>query len=64
MLVLSRRVGEEIVIAGGIRLTILAIEGKQIRLGFTAPSSVRVDRQEVHAKRAKFAAEFNRAKGA
>jgi carbon storage regulator len=64
MLVLSRRVGEEIVIAGDIRLTILAIKGNQICLGFTAPSSVRVDRQEVHAQRAKCAAEFNRAKDA
>ena len=51
MLVLSRRVGEEIVIAGNIRLTVLAIHGERVRLGITAPQSVRVDRKEVHMRR-------------
>jgi carbon storage regulator len=51
MLVLSRRPGEEIVIAGSIRVTVVEIRGNQVRLGITAPPSVTVDRQEVHQRR-------------
>jgi carbon storage regulator len=47
MLVLTRRVGEEIVIAGNIRVTVVAIEGQKTRLGITAPPSVRVARMEL-----------------
>jgi carbon storage regulator len=52
MLVLSRRPGEEIVIDGHIRLTILSVDRDQIRIGIAAPPAVTVDRQEVHARRA------------
>ncbi len=51
MLVLSRRPGEEIVIDGTIRVTVVEIRGNQVRLGITAPPSVPVDRQEVHDRR-------------
>ena len=37
MLVLSRRQGEEVVIGDNIRLTVVAIPGNQVRLGFTTP---------------------------
>ncbi len=47
MLILSRRIGEEIVISDNIRLTILADNGKRIRLGITAPSSIPVIRMEL-----------------
>jgi carbon storage regulator CsrA len=57
MLVLSRRVGEEIVIDSDIILTVVAIKGGAVRLGITAPPSVCVDRQEVHQRRAAFRAE-------
>jgi carbon storage regulator len=50
MLVLARRAGEEIVITGGIQVTVLAIKGSQVRLGFLAPPAVRVMRAEVVAK--------------
>src|SRR5262249_20599406 len=50
MLVLSRRVGEEVIIGEGIRVTVLAVRGERIRLGITAPASVRVVRQEVHQR--------------
>jgi carbon storage regulator len=52
MLVLTRRVGEQIVIAGDIHITVVAVHGDKVRLGITAPESVRVDREEVHAHRA------------
>jgi carbon storage regulator len=48
MLVLSRRVGEEIIIADNIRITVTAIKGDKVRLGITAPPEVRVDREEIH----------------
>jgi carbon storage regulator len=47
MLVLTRRVGEEIVIAGNIRVTVISVKGQTIRLGITAPSSVPVVRMEL-----------------
>jgi carbon storage regulator len=51
MLVLTRRIGEEIVIADSIRVTVVAIQEGRVRLGVTAPDSVRVDRQEIHERR-------------
>jgi carbon storage regulator len=47
MLVLSRRVGEEIVIADDIRVTIVAVKGQRVRVGITAPRSVPVARREL-----------------
>ena len=47
MLVLSRKKNESIVINGDIRIEILQIKGKQIRLGITAPSSMKVLRGEL-----------------
>jgi carbon storage regulator len=54
MLVLTRRLGETVVIDGGIQVTIVAAQGDKIRLGIVAPPSVRVDRKEVHDRRAEF----------
>jgi len=51
MLVLTRRIGETIVIEGGIRVTIVALKGGNIRLGITAPAAIQVDRLEVHEQR-------------
>ena len=48
MLVLSRRVGEEIVIDGRIRVIVTSVRGDKVRVGIDAPQSVRVDRQEIH----------------
>jgi carbon storage regulator len=57
MLVLTRNIGETIVIDGNIRVTVVAVKGNKVRLGIEAPELVRVDRQEVHERRAEFAAE-------
>jgi carbon storage regulator len=51
MLVLMRRVGESIVIDGGIRVTVVSVQGERVRIGIEAPPDVRVDRQEVHERR-------------
>jgi carbon storage regulator len=56
MLVLTRKLNEEIVIDGNIRITVVEIKRGRVRLGITAPDSVRVDRQEVQQRRAEFAA--------
>ena len=51
MLVLTRRVGEEIVIDGNIRVTVVGIKGDKVRIGVSAPEWVVVDREEVHRRR-------------
>jgi len=58
MLVLARRIGEEIIIAGNIRVSIVAVQGDRVRLGITAPQDVTVDRTEVHDRRRRMAAGF------
>jgi len=52
MLVLSRRIGEEIVIGRNVRLTILEVKGQTVRVGIIAPPTVPVDRKEVRDRRA------------
>jgi carbon storage regulator len=54
MLVLSRRVGEEIIINDNIRVTVVAVKGDRVRLGIVAPRDVTVDRSEVHERRMQF----------
>lgn len=48
MLVLSRKVGEEIVIGGNIRVTVVSMSGNRVKLGFTAPGHTSIHRAEVH----------------
>jgi carbon storage regulator len=48
MLVLSRKIGESIIIDGGIRVTVTALKGDKVRIGIEAPADVRIDREEVH----------------
>ena len=52
MLVLTRNVGEKIIIDGNIQVTVVAVKGNKVRIGIEAPDYVRVDRQEVHERRA------------
>jgi carbon storage regulator len=49
MLVLTRKIGEEIVIGGKIRVTVVAVRGNQVRLGFCAPDNVIIQRAELCA---------------
>jgi carbon storage regulator len=47
MLVLTRKLGEDVIIADNIRLTVVAIQGKKVRLGITAPATVSIVREEL-----------------
>ncbi|MHB1424598.1 MAG: carbon storage regulator [Gemmataceae bacterium] len=51
MLVLTRRLGEEIVIDGNIRITVVSVKGDRVRIGIEAPPTVLIDRQEIHERR-------------
>ena len=51
MLVLTRKLGEDVVINNEITVTIVAIEGGRVRVGITAPRDVPVDRGEVHRRK-------------
>lgn len=47
MLVLARKIGDTIVIDGGITVTVVDIQGDKVRLGVVAPRDVSVHRKEV-----------------
>lgn len=51
MLILSRKVGEKIVIGDNIEVVVSEIKGGQVRIGISAPKSVSVDREEIHIKK-------------
>jgi len=50
MLVLSRKRGEAIVIAGNIEVTVLEVRGERVKLGIRSPAEVPIHRQEVYRK--------------
>lgn len=57
MLVLSRKLGESIIIDGCITVTVNAIDGNNVRIGISAPPEIRVDREEIHRRLCAFAEE-------
>jgi len=48
MLILSRKIGESIVIDGRIHVTVMRVDGEVVKLGIAAPSEVPVHRKEVY----------------
>ncbi len=50
MLILTRKSGEAIIIGQDIKITVLAIQGKQVKLGISAPERVEVYREEIFRK--------------
>ena len=48
MLILTRRVGQSVVIGEEIYVTVLGNTGKEIRLGFDAPERTKINREEIH----------------
>ncbi len=50
MLILTRRVGESVVIGGDVTVTVLGVKGNQARLGVNAPRDIAVHREEIHER--------------
>jgi carbon storage regulator len=50
MLVLTRRVGEVLVIGDDVKISVISVRGNQVRLGVDAPKSVAIHRKEVFDK--------------
>ncbi len=48
MLILTRKVGETIVIGDNIRVSVLSVQGNQVRVGVDAPRDVVVHREEIY----------------
>jgi len=47
MLILTRRVGETVMIGHNVTVTVLGVKGNQVRIGFNAPPDVAVHREEI-----------------
>jgi carbon storage regulator len=50
MLILTRRVGEKLIIGENVTVTVLGVKGNQIRIGIDAPRDVQVNREEVYQR--------------
>jgi carbon storage regulator len=61
MLVLTRKLNQEIIIGDDIRITVVSVGGDQVKLGITAPRSVPVHRMEVYQERRADARELEKA---
>jgi carbon storage regulator len=48
MLILTRRVGESLIISDDMKVTVLGIKGNQIRIGVSAPRDIAVHREEIY----------------
>lgn len=59
MLILTRRVGEKLIIGENVTVTVLGVKGNQIRIGIDAPRDVQVNREEVYQRILKEREEIN-----
>ena len=50
MLILTRRVGETLIIGDEVSVTVLGVRGSQVRLGVNAPKDVSVHREEIYER--------------
>ena len=50
MLILTRRVGEKLIIGEDVTVTVLSVKGNQVRIGIDAPRDVSVNREEIYQR--------------
>ena len=50
MLILTRRVGETLIIGDNVKVTVLGVRGHQVRIGVDAPKDVSVHREEIYQR--------------
>ena len=50
MLILTRRLGETLIIGDDVNVTVLGVKGNQVRLGVNAPRDIEVHREEIYLK--------------
>jgi len=50
MLILTRRIGETIMVGDEVMVTVLGVKGNQVRVGVTAPKEVAVHREEIYER--------------
>ena len=50
MLILTRRVGETLIVGDDVKVTVLGVKGNQVRIGVDAPKDVSVHREEIYQR--------------